>query len=69
MTLRVFVEWCKHNGEDNLDIVRDQVAKVFVVPEIQGSLSDLQAIRLIVAFFDLLKLPGNEGLLQTLQAG
>jgi DNA-binding helix-hairpin-helix protein with protein kinase domain len=39
--LGVFVQRCKHDGQYDLDIVTDQVAKVFVVPEVQRSFGDL----------------------------
>jgi hypothetical protein len=42
MTLRVLIERCEHNRQDNLHIVANQVAKVFVVPEVQCALGDLK---------------------------
>lgn len=38
---RVFVQWCKHDWQDHLDIVANEIAKVLVIPEIQGALGNL----------------------------
>ena len=42
MTFRVFVERSKHNWKNDLDVVADEVAEVFVIPEIESSLCDLE---------------------------
>ena len=41
MAFRVLVERCEHDREDDFYIVTDKVAKVFIVPEIEGTLCDL----------------------------
>lgn len=42
VTLRVFVQWGEHNGQDDFDVVANKVAEVLVVPEVQCSLGDLE---------------------------
>jgi hypothetical protein len=32
MSLAIFVEWCKHNREDNLDVVTHQTAEILIIP-------------------------------------
>lgn len=34
VTFRVLIEWLKHDWQDDFDIVADEVAEVFVVPEV-----------------------------------
>ena len=41
MALRVFVQRSEHDRQDNFDIVADEVAKVFVVPEVERTFRDL----------------------------
>lgn len=42
MAFRVLVERCEHDREDDFNIVADKVAKVFVVPEIESTLCNLE---------------------------
>ena len=42
VAFRVFVERGKHDGKNDLDVVADQIAEVLVVPEVEGSLGDLE---------------------------
>lgn len=41
MAFRVFIQRCKHDGQDDFDVVADEVAEVFIVPEIESSLGHL----------------------------
>jgi hypothetical protein len=41
MTFRILVERREHYRQDGFDVVADQVAEVFVVPEVERSLGDL----------------------------
>lgn len=41
MTFRVLIEWLKHDRQDNFDIVADEVAEVFIVPEVKRSFRNL----------------------------
>ena len=47
MTLRVLIERREHDREDDFDVVTDQVAEIFVVPEIECSLGDLRLVLII----------------------
>jgi hypothetical protein len=42
VALRVFVERRKHDGQDNFDVVADQVAEILVVPKVERPFSDLE---------------------------
>ena len=42
MSFRILVKWSKHDGQDDFDVVAHEVAKVFVVPEVQCALGDLE---------------------------
>ncbi len=42
MAFRIFVQRGKHDGENNLDIVADEVAEILVVPEVESTLSNLK---------------------------
>jgi hypothetical protein len=42
VTFGVLIQGREHDREDGLHVVADQIAKVFVVPEIQCSLGDLE---------------------------
>lgn len=41
MALGVFIQRRKHDRQDSLDIVANQVAEIFIVPKIQSPLSNL----------------------------
>ena len=41
MALRVFVQRSEHDRQDNFNIIADEVAKVFIVPEVERTLGDL----------------------------
>lgn len=41
VTFGILVERRKHDGQDSLHVVADQVAEVLVVPEVQGTLGHL----------------------------
>jgi hypothetical protein len=41
MAFGVFIERCEHDGKDDFNVVADEVAKVFIVPEIEGTLCNL----------------------------
>ena len=68
MTLGILIQRGKHNGEDGLDVVTDKVAEVLVVPEVQGTLSDLKQLvgRISQAKGNI---PGSEGWQQTWPTG
>lgn len=34
MTLGVFIQRRKHDGQDSLDIVANQVAEIFIIPKV-----------------------------------
>ena len=68
MTLRVLVERCEHNWEDDLNIIADQVTEVLVVPEIQGSFCNLKDDVRKDLELEASGLPGNEDSQQTSQA-
>ena len=40
VSLRVFVKRFEHDGQDDVHVVTDKVAEVFVVPEVERTLSD-----------------------------
>ncbi len=42
VTLGVLVERGKHDGQDDFDIIADQVAEVLVVPEVERPFGDLE---------------------------
>lgn len=42
MSFRVLIEWRKHYRKNDLDVVAHKIAKVLVIPEIQGSFSNLE---------------------------
>lgn len=42
MAFGVLIQWSKHDGKNNLHIVAYEVAEVFVVPEVQCALGDLE---------------------------
>jgi hypothetical protein len=42
MTLGVLVKRREHDGKDRLHIVTDQVAKIFIVPEVQCAFGNLE---------------------------
>jgi hypothetical protein len=44
VTLGVFVEGSKHDWQDDFYVVANQVTKVFIVPEVQGSFCHLMII-------------------------
>lgn len=44
MTLRVLKQRREHDRQNHFDIIADEVAKVFVIPEIQGTLGDLAKV-------------------------
>lgn len=41
MALRVFVQGSEHDRQDNFNVIADEVAKVFVVPEVERTFGDL----------------------------
>jgi hypothetical protein len=41
VALRVLIQRRKHNRQNDVDIVADQIAEVLVVPEVERSLGDL----------------------------
>lgn len=41
VSLRILVKRRKHDGQDDIDIVADQVAKVLVIPEVERALRNL----------------------------
>jgi hypothetical protein len=41
MSLGVFVQRSEHNREDGFHIIADEIAEIFVVPEIEGTLGNL----------------------------
>lgn len=41
MTFRVLIEWLKHDWQDDFNVVANEIAEVFVVPEVQCSLRNL----------------------------
>jgi hypothetical protein len=41
MALRVLIKRSEHDREDGFHIIADEVAEVFVVPEIESALSNL----------------------------
>lgn len=43
MSFRIFVQGRKHDRQYHLDIVANQIAKVFVVPEVECAFGDLYA--------------------------
>jgi hypothetical protein len=42
MSLRVLVKRCEHDWKNHVNIVTDEIAEVFVVPEIEGALGNLR---------------------------
>lgn len=48
MTFRILVQWRKHNGQYGLNIITDQVAEVFIVPEVECSFGDLTQNQLML---------------------
>jgi hypothetical protein len=42
MSLRVFIQGSEHDGQDDLDVVTDKVAEVLIVPEVKGTLGNLE---------------------------
>ena len=42
VALGVLIEGSKHDGENDVNVVADKVAEILVVPEVQGSLGDLE---------------------------
>ena len=42
VTLRILIERREHYGQDGFNIVADQVAEIFVVPEVKCSLGHLR---------------------------
>ena len=52
MPFRIFVQWCKHDWENDLDIITDEITKVLVIPEIQGALCNLTSMLLVGLMFD-----------------
>lgn len=42
MSLGILIERSKHNGQNNLHIVADQIAEVLVVPEVKSTFCDLE---------------------------
>lgn len=68
MTLGILIQWGKHNREDGLDVVTDEIAEVLVVPEVQSTLSDLEQL---VGWRSQVRgyIPGSEGWQQTLPTG
>jgi hypothetical protein len=42
MAFGVFIERRKHDGQNNFDIVTDEIAKVLIVPEVESPLGDLE---------------------------
>ena len=43
VSLRILIKWSKHDRKDDLHIVADKVAEVFVVPEVKSTLGDLSS--------------------------
>ena len=41
VSLRVLVKRCKHDWQNDVDVITNKVAEVFVVPEIERTFSDL----------------------------
>ena len=41
MPLGVLIQRRKHDGQDDFDIVANEIAEILVVPEVEGSFSDL----------------------------
>lgn len=41
MSFRILVQWRKHYWQYGLNIITDQVAEVFIVPEVECSFGDL----------------------------
>ena len=42
MTFRVLVQGLEHYWQDDFNIIANEIAEIFVVPEIKRSLSDLE---------------------------
>ena len=42
MPFTVLIQWCEHDGKDDLDIVANEIAEVLVVPEVQRAFGDLK---------------------------
>jgi hypothetical protein len=42
VALRVLVQRSEHDGQDNLDVVTNKIAEVFVIPKVQSSLGYLE---------------------------
>lgn len=48
MAFRVFVQWGKHDWQNDFDVITNKIAEILIVPEIQRSLGNLFAsVRLI----------------------
>ena len=41
MAFGVLVEWREHDGQDDIDVVANEVAEVLVVPEVEGAFRHL----------------------------
>ena len=41
VSLRVFIKRFEHDGQDDVHVVTDKVAEVFVVPEVERTFSNL----------------------------
>lgn len=41
MSFGVFVKWCKHDWKDDVNVITNKVAEVFIIPKIQGTLGHL----------------------------
>jgi hypothetical protein len=41
MTLRVLVQWRKHDRKDHFHVVADKIAEVLIIPEVERSLRNL----------------------------
>jgi len=44
VSFRVLVEWRKHDWQNDINVVADQVAEILVIPEVKCSLGDLAKI-------------------------
>jgi len=42
VALGVLVEWCKHDRQNHIDVVANEIAKVLIVPEVESSLGNLR---------------------------
>lgn len=60
VAFRVLIKRCKHDRQNGLDIVADEVTEVLVIPEVQCTFCHLEAVSYLFSWDDMVILESGD---------